>query len=232
MVNMTIQAVIFDMDGVLVDSEGYWEQCRVDFAQELGKSWAAEDQRLVMGRGSAEWAQIMQTRMALDMEIDDIIGQMRSRVLARYDEHLPILPGALEAVHAAASRYKVALASGSPTVLIQHVTKSTGLDQVFQAMVFGDEVEHGKPAPDIYLEAARRLGVSPADCIGIEDSANGVRSLKAAGMIAIGVPGANYPLPEDVLQMADLVLPSLEGLSLELVSQFDSVETDHLQKDQ
>lgn len=229
---MTIQAVIFDMDGVLVDSEGYWEECRVDFARELGKNWAAEDQRLVMGRGSAEWAQIMRTRMALDMEIEEIISQMRARVLARYNERLPILPGALEAVHAAASRYKVALASGSPTVLIQHVTKSTGLDQVFQTMVFGDEVEHGKPAPDIYLEAARRLNVSPVECLGIEDSASGIRALKAAGMVAVAVPGASYPLAEDVLNLADLVLPSLEAFSLELVSQFDNLQTDHLQKDQ
>lgn len=214
---MTIQAVIFDMDGVLVDSEVYWQESRQEFAAALGKVWTAEDQRAAMGRNTIEWAEVMRTRLQLDWPLERIMANVKARVIAHYEKRLPVLPGALEAVRTAASAYRIALASGSPTEIIQEVMKLTGLDSVFEAVVYGDDLPNGKPAPDIYLETARRLGVSPAACVGIEDSANGVRSVKAAVMTCIAVPSPEFPLPDEILNMADLVLPSLEGFTVETV---------------
>jgi mannitol-1-/sugar-/sorbitol-6-/2-deoxyglucose-6-phosphatase len=214
---LTIQAVIFDMDGVLVDSEVYWRKSREEFARALGKVWTDEDQRLAMGRNTIEWAHVMQTRLNLDMSLEQIMADVKARVIAHYEQRLPVLPGALEAVRTAASAYRIALASGSPTEIIQEVMRLTGLDQVFEAIVYGDDMPNGKPAPDIYLETARRLNIPPAQCVGIEDSANGIRSVKAAGMIAIAVPSPEFPLPDEVLRLADQVMPSLETFSVELV---------------
>jgi HAD superfamily hydrolase (TIGR01509 family) len=214
---MAIQAVIFDMDGVLVNSEEYWWQSRVEFAEKLGKHWSFDDQRAAMGRNTIEWAQVMQERLQIDMPVDEIIEKVRGGVLTRLEKHLPILPGALEAVHAAALEYRVALASGSPKLVIDTVMSLTGLNQVFEHLVYGDDMPQGKPAPDIYLETARRLGLDPASCVGIEDSSNGLRALKAAGMHVIAVPSPGFPLTDDVLSLADRVLPSLEQFSVELV---------------
>jgi mannitol-1-/sugar-/sorbitol-6-/2-deoxyglucose-6-phosphatase len=214
---MSIQVVIFDMDGVLVDSEVYWLQSRVEFAQSLGKLWTMDDQRLTMGRNTVEWAHVMHERLHLDMEIDDIIAEIKGRVIAHYEERLPLLPGAIEAVHTAASGYRIALASGSPTEIIQRVMQLTELDKIFEFMVYGDDQPNGKPAPDIYIETARLLKMSPEDCVGIEDSVNGVRALKAANMVAIAVPSPGFTLPDDIAAMADRILPSLEHFSLDLV---------------
>lgn len=214
---MTIQAVIFDMDGVLVDSEVYWRESREEFAAALGKAWTADDHRAAMGRSTMEWARVMQERLRLDMSPEQIAADIKARLIAHYEKRLPLLPGALEAVHTAKSAYRVALASGSPTEIIQEVMKLTGLDDVFEIVVYGDDMPNGKPAPDIYLEAARRLGVPPAQCVGIEDSGNGIRAVKAAGMIAIAVPSPGFPLPDEILRLADLVLPSLEAFSVETI---------------
>lgn len=216
---MPIEAVIFDMDGVLVDSERYWLEARVEFAAERGLTWTMDDQRLAMGRATVEWAKVMQERLHLDMTVEATMDDVIARVNRKYAERFPGLPGALEAVHAAAAVYPVALASGSPTKVIQNVMALTALDKVFQTIVYGDDLERGKPAPDIYFETARRLGVDPTHCLGIEDSANGVRALHAAGMISIAVPSPGFTLPDDVVALADRVLPSLESFSLELIRQ-------------
>ncbi len=213
---MPVEAIIFDMDGILVDSEPYWEQCRVEFAAGYGKGWSTQDQHSTMGVSTVEWAHIMQTRLGISTPIDDIIQAVRGCVLRKYGERLPILPGAIEAVRLAASRYKVGLASGSPTQNIQYILKASGLDGVFQVVVYGDTVPRGKPSPDIYLEAARQLGVAPAHCIGVEDSGNGVRSVKAAGMRVLAVPTAAFPLSAEVLAMVDIRLNSLTEFRLDL----------------
>jgi HAD superfamily hydrolase (TIGR01509 family) len=214
---MAIQAVIFDMDGVLVDSEVYWLESRKEFAQSLGKVWTMDDQRLAMGRNTVEWAHVMRERLHLDMSIDEIIVEIKGRVIAHYEQRLPLLPGAIEAVHTAASTYRIALASGSPTEIIQRVMHLTGLDKKFEFMVYGDDQPNGKPAPDIYLETARLLNLSPQNCVGIEDSVNGVKALKAADMLAIAVPSPGFTLPDDIAAMADHILPSLEQFSVDLV---------------
>lgn len=219
---MPIQAVIFDMDGVLVDSEVYWIQSRQEFAHSIGKTWTLEDQRLAMGRNTVEWAQVMQERLHLDMSLDEIIEKVKGRVMAHYEQRMPVLPGAMEAVQTAAQEYRIALASGSPKDLIDHVMRLTGLDRVFEFIVYADDMPNGKPAPDVYLETARLLNVLPAECVGLEDSVNGVRALHAAGMRIIAVPSPAFPLPEAVAALAHCVLPSLESFSLDLVRSLDN----------
>jgi beta-phosphoglucomutase-like phosphatase (HAD superfamily) len=212
-----IQAVIFDMDGVLVDSEVYWQQSREEFAREIGKVWRPEDQRRVMGVSTLEWAEIMRERLEVDRPLEDIIADIKARMFAHYKRRMPILPGALEAVHKAAARYKVGLASGSETSVIKLVMEETGLGKIFNVVIYGDTVPRGKPSPDIYLEAARQLGIPPEQAVGVEDSANGIRALKAAGMRVIAVPGQAFPLSDEVLQLADVTLTSLEAFSIDLV---------------
>lgn len=222
---MPLEAIIFDMDGVLVDSEAYWLESRREFAAAQGKSWSMDDQHAAMGRNTVEWAEVMRERLALsDWALEDIVESVRGGVIQRLETRLPTLPGALEAVHTAAAHHRVALASGSPTAVIDTVMRLTGLNEVFEVRVYGDDIARGKPAPDIYLETARQLAVNPACCLGIEDSANGLRALRAANMAAIAVPSPGFSLPADVLALADRVLPSLEDFTPALLRGFNRCE--------
>ena len=214
---MPIEAIIYDMDGVLVDSEVYWDKSRVEFARERGMIWTDEFQRLAMGRSTVGWARVMQEKLALDDSIDEIIAEMKARVIAHYEARMPARPGALESVAHMRRHFRVGLASGSPTDIIKAVLRITGLDQIFEVMIYGDDLPRGKPAPDIYLEALKRMGVSPARSLGIEDSANGLRSLKAAGMFAVAAPSPDYPLPADILALADAHITTLEDFNLDLI---------------
>lgn len=214
---MALQAVIWDMDGVLVDSEVYWLKARQDFAQALGKTWTDADQRQAMGRSTIEWAQVMKDILQPDMTVSAIMADVIQRVMAQYDEQLPTRPGAIEAVQLSAQHFKVALASGSPTAVIQHVLKLTGLDRVLPVVVYGDDMKNGKPAPDIYIEAMRQLGVAPQASVGVEDSGNGIRALKAARMYAIAAPSPAFPLSDELLQLADAHITTLEDFTLALL---------------
>jgi len=216
-----IKAIIYDMDGVLVDSEVYWDKSRVEFARDRGKDWTDEFQRLAMGRSTVGWATVMQEKLALDESIDAIIAEMKTRVIAHYEARMPARPGALESVAHMKRHFRVGLASGSPTDIIKAVLRITSLDQIFEVMIYGDEVPRGKPAPDIYLEALKQLGVAPDRSLGIEDSANGLRSLKAAGMVAVAAPSPDYPLPDDVLALADAHITTLEDFNVDLVRRIE-----------
>ena len=219
----TIEAVVFDMDGVLIDSEVLWRQVREEFAADIGLVWSDADQASTLGCNTAVWARIMVQRLHLREKLgmdeagvaQEIIGRMR----AKYAAHLPEREGAIAAVRLAASRYKVALASGSPNELAEYVLRVTGLDQVFQATMYGDDVEHGKPAPDIYWQVLAKLGVKPENAVGVEDSANGIKSLKAAGMGIIAAPGPEFPLAPEVLDMADVHIQEMTQFSLKLIEQ-------------
>lgn len=215
--DMPIEAVVFDMDGVLVDSEPYWRASREEFARDLGKVWTDADQRLAMGVNTIEWGHIMRQRLRLDMPVEQVMEDVIARVIAHYEQRMPLRPGALDAVRLAAGHYRVALASGSPTRLIDRVLQLTGLDRVFEVIVYGDNIANGKPAPDIYLETLQRLGVAPERSVGVEDSGNGIRALKAAGMWIIAAPSPDFPLPPDVLALTHRLIHSLEEFSLELV---------------
>jgi HAD superfamily hydrolase (TIGR01509 family) len=214
---MSVDAVIFDMDGVLVDSESCWYRAAMDFAREVGKTWTEHDHHACMGNAPEEWARYMRERMNLSLSLQDITAKVTRSVYAQYEVQLPLLPGAVQAVHAAARVYRVALASGSPSELVDQVMELTGLNKVFRAIVAGNAVTRGKPDPDIYLEASRPIGVEPSRCVGVEDSLNGMRSLKAACMFVIAVPRPSYPLPQEALDVADAALPSLRDFSVELV---------------
>ena len=218
---MPIEAVIYDMDGVLVDSEVYWDKSRVEFARDRGQVWTDEFQRLAMGRSTVGWATVMQEKLALDEPIEAIIAEMKARVIAHYEERMPSRPGALESVALLKRHFRVGLASGSPTDIIKAVLRITGLDQIFEVMIYGDEVPRGKPAPDIYLEALKQLGVAPDRSLGIEDSANGLRALKAAGMFAVAAPSPDYPLPDDVLALADAHITTLNDFNVDLVRRIE-----------
>lgn len=217
-----IKAVIFDMDGVLVDSEVYWAKSRVEYAQDRNKEWTDEHQRLAMGRSTIGWAEVMKDKLNLDESVDDIIVEMKQRVIAHYEERMPTRPGAIESVKHMKEHFRVGLASGSPTEIIKAVLRITGLDQIFEVMIYGDDIPKGKPAPDIYLEAMKQLGVTPVVTVGIEDSANGIRSLKAAGMVAVAAPSPDFQLSDDILALVDAHITTLEDFNIDLIRQIES----------
>lgn len=214
------EAVVFDMDGVLIDSEGIWQQVREEFAADCGAAWTAADQVSTMGCNTAAWARIMVQRLNLrprGLDAAAVAAEIVRRMQAKYTARLPLRPGALDAVRCAAGRWRVALATGSPQALAGHVLRVTGLDRVFEATVCGDDVEHGKPAPDIYRAVLARLGVRAEHAIGVEDSGNGIRALKAAGMAVIAAPSPGYPLSDEMLALADARIDEMTEFSAELV---------------
>jgi len=205
--------VIFDLDGVLVDSEIWWDEVRAAFATVHGRRWTADDQAAVMGANSRAWAHTMRVRLDLDMDEGEIETAIVDAVVARYArEGAPGIPGATEAVRRIAAGRPVAVASSAHRAVIDAALAATGLDDVFGVVVSSDEVAHGKPAPDVYLEAARRLAIEPAACLVVEDSYNGVRAGRAAGMTVVLIPNASVPPAPGTEELADLVLERLADL--------------------
>jgi mannitol-1-/sugar-/sorbitol-6-/2-deoxyglucose-6-phosphatase len=214
---MTIKAVIFDMDGVLVDSEVYWAKSRIEFAQDRNKEWTDDLQRLAMGQSTVGWATVMKETLSLDESVDDIIAEMKERVIAHYELKMPTRPGAIESVKHMKEYYRIGLASGSPTEIIKAVLRITELDQIFEVIIYGDDIPRGKPAPDIYLEAMKQLSVTPDVTVGIEDSSNGIRSVKAAGMYSVAAPSPDFPLSDEILAMVDAHITTLEDFTHDLI---------------
>jgi HAD superfamily hydrolase (TIGR01509 family) len=214
----SIEAVVFDLDGVLVDSEHVWDEVREGLARERGGRWHDRAQADMMGMSSTEWARYMHDVIGLSEPPEEINAEVVRRMRLRYDEDLPLLPGAVDAVRRLAATFRLGLASSSNRPLIDAVLVATALDEVFETTVSSEEVARGKPAPDVYLEAARRLEVEPAACAAIEDSANGIRSARAAGMRVLAIPNPRYPPPEDALALADVVVDSLENLTPDRVA--------------
>ena len=210
-----IEAVIFDMDGLLIDSEPVWDSVRRAMADEAGSTWTRADHQAVMGVSTEEWADHMIDRLGLRQSREEVIEHVIERMAASYRSGIPWLPGALAAIDLAASHYPTALASGSHPALIDVVTADDAVRGKFEVIVAADEVGAGKPAPDVYLAAAERLGAEPASCVCLEDSGNGIRSGVRAGMKVIAVPDPRFPPATDVLEQADLVLPSLSELTVE-----------------
>ncbi len=205
--------VIFDLDGVLVDSEIWWDEVRARFAAEHQRTWTPEDQAAVMGANSRAWAHIMRERLDLPMAEPEIERAIVDGVVARYErDGAPHIDGAVGAVRRIAADRRVAVASSAHADVITAALEATGLTDVFEVVVSSDEVEHGKPAPDVYLEVARRLEVAPASALVVEDSRNGVLAGKAAGMRVVLVPNHSVPPAPGAVEAADLVLERLADL--------------------
>ena len=213
-----IAAVVFDLDGVLIDSEPVWERVRRELVAERGGHWALDAQRKLMGMSPQEWARYLSEDLGVGLAPAEVARLVIDRMAASYREHLPLLPGAVEAVHRLAARWPLGLASSAPAALIETVLDSAGLRPYFQVTMSTEQVPHGKPAPDIYLAVTARLGCSPPDCAAVEDSSNGLRSAAAAGLRVIAVPRPQYPPDPDALAAASLVLPSLTELTPDSVS--------------
>jgi HAD superfamily hydrolase (TIGR01509 family) len=212
-----IEAVVFDMDGVLVDTEHLWDEVREELTEEWGGRYTPEAQEAMMGMSSLEWSRYLHEVVGLREPPEVINDEVVRRMLARYETDLPVVSGAVEAVHRLASAgLRLALASSSNRELIDAVLRRLDLASYFEVTVSSEEVARGKPAPDGYLEAARRLGVAPERCAAIEDSASGIRAAHAAGMHVIAYPNRHYPPAEDVLALADVVLDSLDELTVEI----------------
>jgi HAD superfamily hydrolase (TIGR01509 family) len=207
-----IEAVIFDLDGVVIQTEEIWDEVREAYATEQGARYDAEAQRAMMGMSSLEWSAYMNEELGMPVEPVEISAEVVRRMEARYRERLPLIEGAVEAVERLAARWPLGLASSSNRPLIDAVLELSGLAPCFAATVSSEEVERGKPAPDVYLECARRLGVAPTGCAAIEDSHAGIRSAKSAGMRVVAIPNQTYPPDPDAVAQADVVLPSLDEL--------------------
>jgi HAD superfamily hydrolase (TIGR01509 family) len=210
-----IDAVVFDLDGLLLDSEQLWNEVREELARERGGRWSERAQADMMGMSSPEWSRYMHDVVGLSESPDEIAEEVVRRMEARYRERLPLIPGARVAVERLAGRWPLALASSSNRPLIDLALETGGLAPFFAATVSSEEVARGKPAPDVYLEAVRRLEVDPGRAAAIEDSRNGIRSAHAAGLRVVAIPNAHFPPDADSLALADLVLDSLADLTPE-----------------
>ena len=208
-----IEAVVFDLDGVLLDSEQVWDDAREQLAHERGGRWHPGAQRDMMGMSSPEWSRYMHETIGLPEPPEEINREVVARLAAIYERELPVTPGAREAVERLAERWPLGLASSSNRELIDLVLDLLGVSALFTATVSSEEVARGKPAPDVYLEAARRLGVRPANAAAVEDSHNGILAAKAAGLRVLAIPNRHFPPDTEALAQADAVLDSLAELT-------------------
>ncbi len=206
-------AVVFDLDGVLLDSEQAWDDARKDLVAAHGLPWREEATRAMMGMSSREWPVYVRDELRVPLTADQINEDVVARVLARYRADLPLLPGAVEAVARIADAWPIALASSSNRVIIDEVLREMGVRERFTAVVSSEEVARGKPSPDVYREAARQLGVDPAACVAVEDSENGVKAAVAAGMRVIAYPNPHFPPSGDALALAATIVGGLDELT-------------------
>ena len=208
-----VEAVVFDLDGVIVDSEQVWDDVRETYTREHGGTYTDRATRDMMGMSSLEWSRYMAEELGVPGTPDEINAAVVERMLERYGSAPPLIPGAVEAVRRVAAQWPLAIASSSNPELIEVVVRVSGLADVFETAVSSQEVPRGKPAPDVYLEAARRLGIDAARCAAVEDSHNGIRSARAAGMRVVAVPNPHFPPDDHALAEADVVLTSVGELT-------------------
>jgi HAD superfamily hydrolase (TIGR01509 family) len=213
-----INGVVFDLDGVLIDSEPVWEQVRRQVVAEYGGHWPPDAQSKLMGMSTQEWARYLSEDLGVGLPPDRVADLVIERMAARYREHLPLMPDAVAAVHRLAARWPLGLGSSAPATLIRTVLTTAGLLDSFAVVMSTEQVAHGKPAPDIYLAVTARLGVSGGECAAVEDSTNGLRSAAAAGLAVIAVPHPSYPPDPGALAQAKLVLSDLTELTVSAVT--------------
>jgi HAD superfamily hydrolase (TIGR01509 family) len=204
-----IEAIVFDMDGVLIDSEPIWRAVEREQFARVGIDLAEEDLFATMGVRIADVVERWYLRHPWSEPSREAVAEgIVDGVVRAIGERGQLLDGAMAAVdHVRALGLRVALASSSPMSLIQAVLSLDGLAARFDAVVSGEDEELGKPDPGVYLSAARALEVPPERCLAVEDSINGVRAAKAAGMVCVAVPGV--AAAADVAAEADLMLGSI-----------------------
>lgn len=205
--------VIFDLDGVIVDSEPVWELVRRRYVDERGGRWQPDTQRRLMGMSTREWARYLSAELGVDRSPEQVATDVIEEMARRYAERVPLIDGADKVIRELAAHWTLGLASSSPTRLIEAALAATGLADVFAVTLSTERVSRGKPSPDVYVSVARRLDADPVNCVAVEDSSNGVRSAAAAGMRVLAVPNTDYPLDPDARDQATLVLSSITDLT-------------------
>jgi len=224
---MSIDAVVFDMDGVIIDTEEVWSSVRHDFAVAHGGHWTPEiDQPKVMGANSIEWARSMSENNGVGLSAEVIYRGVVDELRRRFAHGLQVIPGAPEAVVRLARKYRLGVASSSPLELIEYALELAELHRYFEVLVSSDDVPVGKPQPDVYIEACKRLGVEPGQAVAVEDSSNGIRAAHDAGLAVIAVPHHAFPPSSEALELAHLVLDSIEDLTAMAIIEADRQRTD------
>ena len=213
-----VDAVLFDLDGVIVDSEPVWEEVRRAYVAAHGGTWQPDSQRRLMGMSTGEWSAYLSGELGVDRDAGQVATEVVAEMTRRYARHVPLIDDADAVVRRMAARWPLGLASSSPTRLIAAALDATGLADCFGATLSTEETARGKPAPDVWLAVAARLGAEPSRCVAVEDSSNGVRSAAAAGMRVVAVPHGSYPLDPDAEALAAALLPAIEALTPELVA--------------
>jgi HAD superfamily hydrolase (TIGR01509 family) len=211
-------AIIFDLDGVLLDSEQRWNEAKEALVREAGGTWLEKAPEVMMGMSSPEWSAYLRDDLGVQRDLDAINDDVVRRMHESYEDGLPLLPGALETVRALAARWPLGLASSSNREIIDVFLERSGVGDLFGATVSSEQVARGKPAPDVYVETARRLGVDPRACVAIEDSANCLRAAHAAGMPVVAAPNPHYPPGDDALALAAAVVDGVGDVTPELVA--------------
>lgn len=212
-----VDAVVFDLDGVLVDSEPVWEQVRRQYVADHGGQWQPDSQHRLMGMSTGEWARYLSDELGVDRGAEQVAADVVTEMAARYAAAVPLISGADAVVRELARSWPLGLASSSPPRLIEAALAASGLAESFAVAMSSESVPNGKPAPDIYLAVAERLGRAPAACVAVEDSSNGVRSADAAGMTVIAVPASAYPLDDDARQRVGLVVDRIDAVTPDAV---------------
>jgi HAD superfamily hydrolase (TIGR01509 family) len=212
-----IEAVVFDLDGVLVQSEELWDGARRELAEDHGIEWPGDATDAMMGMSSTEWSSYMHDEVGVPDPPEEINRKVLGWVERRYRDELPWIPGAQEAVRRIGQHFPLGLATSSNREIIDIVVEVGGLGNLLQVTVSSEEVERGKPAPDVYLEATKRMRVDPERTAAVEDSTNGLLAAQAAGMRVIAIPNDAHPPAEKGLAAADVVLDSVEDLTAEVV---------------
>lgn len=216
-----IEAVVFDLDGVLLDSERLWDDARRLVVERHGGQWRDQATAAMQGMSSVEWSAYLRQELGVGLDEGRIVDAVLAILLERYRRELPLLPGALDAVGRIGSRWPLGLASSSNRPVIDEVLAVRGLAAAFRVTVSSEEVPRGKPHPDVYLEATRRLGAAPGRCVAVEDSVNGIRAARAAGLRVVAVPNRDFPPPAEELAAADLVVESLSDLTVDAIARLD-----------
>jgi len=213
-----VAAVVFDLDGVLIDSERWWDEVRREVAREWGGRWTDLATGVMQGMSTPEWSRYMVEQLGVRGAPGDVAAEVIRRMGDRYRREVPLLPGAVEAARALSERWPLGVASSSPPDLIGVVLDVAGVADRFRVVVSSEQVSRGKPAPDVYLAAAAKLGVPPDRCVAIEDSANGLRAAAAAGMTVVAVPNPHYPPPPDALALAAVTVDTVAKVTPELLA--------------